>query len=144
VVIGKPVLFRIFSNENQILSSGRLVYPSGITVKLSAVEKTGQYTGHDGSRKVLRGWQDVRGVKFAATDIELLIAGRVMISIAVCVMTTATNPMRRFRPQHFQSIGMNGDGNNQNEHQHYAGNIPYDHTKYVHDCKSGMQAITLP
>ena len=58
-----------------------------------------------------------------------MIAARVMISIAVCVMATATNRMRRFSPQQFQSVGMNSGWHRQNEHQHYDGNIPYVHTK---------------
>ncbi len=56
------------------------------------------------------------GIKFAAADIGVMIAGRVTISIAVCVMATATNPMRRFSSQHFQRIGVNGGRHNQNEH----------------------------
>lgn len=72
-----------------------------------------------------------------------MIAGRVMLSITVCVMTTAADRMRRFCPQHFQSVGMDGGRHRQNEHQHYDGNIPYGHTKYAHGHMNIMQVITL-
>ena len=74
-------------------------------------------------------WQDVRGIKFTAFDIGLMITTWIMVSIAACVMANATKRMRRFRPQHFQSVGTNSSRHRQNEHQHYDGNIPYVHTK---------------
>lgn len=73
-----------------------------------------------------------------------MIAGRVMISIAVCVMTTAPDRMRRFSPQHFQSVGMNCGRHRQNEHQHYDGDIPYEYTKYAHVHVNIMLTIILP
>lgn len=44
-----------------------------------------------------------------------MIAGRVMVTSVVCVMTITTNRKRRFRPQHLQGVGMNDGRRRQDE-----------------------------
>lgn len=110
---------------------------------MPAVERTYKFTYHIRSHVDMGRWQDVRGIKFAAFDIGLMIAARLMISIAAYVMATPTNRMRRFTPQYFQRVGMNYGWHRQNEHQHYDSYIPYVHAKYFHDHMNSRYAFTF-
>ncbi len=138
MVTGKPVRFGISPAYERIWLSGRFEDSSEITIKLPAVGRAGQCAGHCRSRKVLGGRQDVRGVKFTAEDIELVIVCFVMTSFVGCVMTTANNRMCRFSPHHFQSVGMNNGRSDENKHQHNNSNIRYAHTKLTHGYRIAL------
>lgn len=72
-----------------------------------------------------------------------MIACRVLISVVVCIMTTATSGMGCFSPQQFQGVGMNGSRHNQNYHQHHDGDILYGLTKYSHDYMNIIHFVAI-
>ena len=73
-----------------------------------------------------------------------MIAGRVLISFVVCIMTTAAGRMARFSPQQLQGVGMNSGRHNKNYHQHHDGDILYGLTKYSHDYMDIIRFVAIP
>ena len=72
-----------------------------------------------------------------------MIASRVLISVVVCIMTTATSGMGCFSPQQFKIVGMNSGRRNQNYHQHHDGDILYGLTKYSHEYMDIIRFVAI-
>lgn len=110
---------------------------------MPAAERQGKFTGHGRSYKGLEEWEDVRGVKFTAANIKLVVVVRSLISAVICIMTTATSRMGRFSPQQFQGMRMNSGRHNQNYHQRQDGDILYGLTKYSHDYMDIIRFVAI-